>query len=370
MVFAARPQSSKREAASTSEVEDETDERLVPLLADFPLNEIRTDITSVESRPTPQTSTSAADGGQPLANNETMHSPSANRAAVQSGRQSRAREKQRANRQQKRANKRDEKKISPGSDGGMMTKPEKVNHRTERKRHRPNQVERSIVFFMKIYDWSQIFLKNESWLSYTKSGGKLDLDTVEAMSRTVKQCWLGKGGGRRFDSIADLERFIDLKGKEADYIEKQLGTMPALQDPAWNAYCRELQGDLDGAQSTSPTLAEEALSGPAEFLRDTILPCLRAQLEFLGAMRSTAAKLYQKYDGLRERCEHQDEMRKLVETLRQDQATLSPICPAWTIVEVEIKRTKGKMLDPVAMLSLRKEKDEAFQAYQDGLRQL
>ncbi|RYO95029.1 hypothetical protein DL766_007564 [Monosporascus sp. MC13-8B] len=283
------------------------------------------------------------------------------------GRVAKAREKQRANRKTKRAIKRDA-TLSPTS-AGSGARTEQGNGAAKDpndKRHRPSPVQRSMIFFMKIYDWSQFFFQNESWLSYLKAGGELDLETVEEISRTVKRWRRGRGQARNFRSTADLERFIAAKSKEAAYVEKQLGMMPALQDPAWNAYCKKLQSKVD-TDSTSPTCLEEILEGPAEFLPDTILPCLKAQLQSLRARLAQTQKLREKYEQLQRKCEHQEELRAMINSLRQDQTSLLPICPVWKEIESEIKLARKEILDSKALSVLLQEKEKAQFAYQEAL---
>jgi len=96
-------------------------------------------------------------------------------------------------------------------------------------------------FFLKIYNWSNLFFRNLQWTPYlstrtnsnpNKRQNGLDAATVDAISAAMKKNWLGEGGTRQFRSASDLERFIESKKKEASYIEKQLKTMPDLQDSA------------------------------------------------------------------------------------------------------------------------------------------
>ncbi|RYP03552.1 hypothetical protein DL765_010460 [Monosporascus sp. GIB2] len=155
---------------------------------------------------------------------------------------------------------------------------------------------------------------------------------------------MGRGQARNFRSTVDLERFIAAKSKEVAYVEKQLGTMPALQDPAWNAYCKKLQSKV-GTDSTSPTCLKEILEGPAEFLRRSILPFLQVQLQSLRTRLAQTQRLRQKYERLQRKCEHQEELCAMTNSLRQDQTSLLPICPVWKEIESEIKLAQKEILD-------------------------
>ncbi|KAL2125838.1 hypothetical protein VTI74DRAFT_2538 [Chaetomium olivicolor] len=158
-----------------------------------------------------------------------------------------------------------------------------------------------MIFFMKMYDWSHLSLKSDCWLSYLNSGGKLDWSTEEAISRTVKQCWPGEGGSPTSHSVADLERFAEAKSQEAAYIEKQLSVIPWLHDPACDGYCAQLVSRV-----------------PADFLRDTIVPCLKAQVQSPSARLTRSCVLQQKHEELRRMCERQEELRAFVQCFWQN----------------------------------------------------
>jgi hypothetical protein len=286
----------------------------------------------------------------------------------QKGRATRAREKQRANRQAKRAAKREASKIilteSAQDDNPKdnNTNPNKSNQRHGR-RHRPSPVERSMHFFIKIYGWSSLFFRNLPWIPYLNATNGLDAATIRAISETMKKDWLGEGSGRstrQFRSAADLERFVKAKKKELSYVEKQLRTMPDLQDHAWDRY-------FEDVLVNPPEAVGESLAGPADFMRDTVLPCLKAQIRALDARMARVRQLERQRDEAKGKYEHQRDLRALVESLRQDQALLLPICPVWKEIEREIAMLKMKIVDAVTFSSLSDEAERLLLDYNEML---
>ena len=288
-------------------------------------------------------------------------------------RATRAREKQRANRQAKRAAKREASKNTltesaqdddPKEDNNTNPNTNRNNNKHHRHRHRPSPVERSMQFFIKIYSWSSLFFRNLPWIPYLNATNGLDAATIRAISETMKKDWLGGGSGssarRQFRSASDLERFVKAKKMELSYVEKQLRTMPDLQDRAWDKYFRDVL-------AYPPETVSEALTGPADFMRDTVLPCLKAQIHALDARMARVRQLERQRDEAKGKYEHQRNLRALVESLRQDQALLLPICPVWKEIEREIAMLKMKIVDAVTFSSLSDEAERLLLNYNEML---
>jgi hypothetical protein len=272
-------------------------------------------------------------------------------------RKSRKREKQRARRALQRQQKREVVAVEPVSQSDKM----REDTEEETKRHRPTPVERSMNFFMTMADWSRFFLRSEHWLPRLNAGGKLDIETAESISRVVKQCWVGGDGGSGFKSLEEVERFTELKEKEALYIEKQLKRMPSLQDEVWKTY----YGELEKLAKQRPV--EEILTGPAEFLRDTILPCLQAQVMALRARTREVRVLRDKYEGLCRKLDRQEELRSVISSLRISQGLMIPACPVWREVQAEIESLQGNFMEPHDWSILDKNRWKAQLAYEEGL---
>ncbi|KAK3370987.1 hypothetical protein B0T24DRAFT_627581 [Lasiosphaeria ovina] len=272
-------------------------------------------------------------------------------------RKSRKREKQRA----RRALKRRQNQETTGVESASQDDVKGQDGGGTGKRHRPTQVEQSMNFFMTMYDWSGFFLRSESWLPHLNAGGKLDFETAESISRAVKRSWFGSGGPSGFKSLEELERFTELKEKEASYIEKQLNRMPSLQDEAWKSYF----GDLERLSQQRPV--EEILGGPAEFLRDTILPCLRAQVISLRARTREVRVLRDKYERLCQKWDRQEGLRSLISSLRISQGLIIPVCPVWKEVSEEIELLQGDLLEPHDLRILNENRRRTQVAYEEAM---
>jgi len=277
------------------------------------------------------------------------------------GRKSRLREKQRLRRQQERELKRAE---AAKAESTAAAKQNQAELEEKEKRHRPSPMERSMIFFMKMHDWSG-FLYGDRWVPQLHASD-LDPETVEAISRVVNRCLRpGERGERVFRSVADLERFVDVKAKEAAYVEKQLTLMPSLQDLASENYFGSLQ-----RQSVVPVFSGSDMStgrildGPASFLRYTILPCLKAQVQFLQSRISGAREMYQKWEELQERSLYQKELHLSVESLQENCCSILPICPAWKEVELEINKVKEELMHPNELVILAQEREQVWEDYQ------
>ncbi len=273
-------------------------------------------------------------------------------------RRSKKREKQRANRQRKRQLKQDAAAENAEAEAAAG-KPEKG------RRHRPSPMERRMNLFMKIYDWSHLFVTPGSWPSYAKSSNGLNLETVEAISRVVEQSGLGgpqRGGGAtpsyNFRSVRDLRLLAAAKKAEVAYIERQLGAMPSFSDPAWNAYCARL---------ASGAPVEETLQGPADFLQDTIVPRLKTQVQSLEARANRVEGLQKAHEELRKQREEQEELPGLVACLRETQAMLIPVCPVWKEVKMECEKTQKMLLDPKELVRLREAEERARLEFEEAV---
>jgi len=226
-----------------------------------------------------------------------------------------------------------------------------------------------MAFFMKMYGWSYPFSFDiNGQLPYLPEGEHLDFEATQDASKTgAGQGLPGDGGGGRratlrFRSVKELEGFVAAKEKELAYVEKQLAAMPALQDPAWGAYVVQLDDE-------TPVPVDEALEGPDEFLRHTLIPHLRAQVQSLKARAARTKVLEQKHEELRRMCERQAELPAVVQCLQQRQAWLIPVCPVWKEVETEIKQAQKEILDPEAVARLHKKKEKARLEYEAVLKQ-
>ncbi|KAH8898420.1 hypothetical protein GQ53DRAFT_802759 [Thozetella sp. PMI_491] len=236
-------------------------------------------------------------------------------------------QKQRARRSMKRASKREanqapETSKDTAASFSTGSQPAETSGDVDRC-HRPSSSERSMIFFLKNHEWAQLFVENQSWPAYARGRGTLGQETVGRKS----------GSGRVFRDTAGLERFIMAKTSEAAYIEKQLRLMPQLQDPVCGSHFQKLQEGLllDGGPNvaSSPERLEDKLEGPADFLQETILPCLMAQVESLRQRLVLVQKLQRKFYQLQEKCQRQEEIRHKLDSLRQDQLSLLPIRPVW-----------------------------------------
>lgn len=297
--------------------------------------------------------------------NDTDLPPSEDTRRAGGSRKANAREKQRANRQLKRQLRRE---------SAAPEQTEKPAAPAGGDRHRPGPVERRMVFFMKMCSWAYPFVHSDTGLRADQGGQELDYPTVHAISQVVEQCWLtqkeggagkvGAGGGAtpKFHSVEELECFVAAKEKEVAYVEKQLSAMPALQDPAWAAYVTQLDAE-------TPVQVDEALEGPADFLRHTIVPCLRAQVRSLNARVARSKVLEQKHEELKRMCERQRALRARVQSLRQIQAWVMPVCPVWKEIETEIKQAQKDILDPRAWVRLQEQVEKAWLEYQAVLNQ-
>ncbi|KAK0611294.1 hypothetical protein B0T14DRAFT_530124 [Immersiella caudata] len=279
-------------------------------------------------------------------------------ASKPGNRKSRRREKQRVRRAFKRQQRHEIAAAESVSQGVMK----REDARADTRRHRPTQVERSMDFFLTMTDWSRLFLRSEDWLPRLNAGGKLDRETAESISRAVKRCWVGAEGRSGFRSLEEVERFTELKEKEAMYIEKQLKRMPSLQNEAWASYCGEL------ARLSQKEPLEEILSGPAEFLRDTILPCLQAQVISLRTRTREVRALRDKYEGLCRKWDRQEENRSLISSLRISQGLIIPACPVWKEVGEEIESLQRSLLEPRDWDILNENRTKVQLAYEEGLR--
>ncbi|KAK4209166.1 hypothetical protein QBC37DRAFT_430787 [Rhypophila decipiens] len=286
-------------------------------------------------------------------------------------RRSRNREKQRARRAVKRRQKHEIAGAAIESAAGTQdcVKGEEKSEGGQpgNRRHRPTQVERSMNFFMTICDWSRFFLQwYKTGLPFLNvGGGKLDLETAEAISRVVKRSWISAGDGDRssgFKSLEELERFVELKEKEASYIDRQLKRMPSIQDEAWKSYFGELEAAFLQQQPV-----EEVLGGPAEFLHDTILPSLEAQVISLRARIREVRVLRDKYKRLCQKWDRQEELRCLISSLRISQRLLLPVCPVWKEVGLEIALLQGELLGQHDWEILEENRRKAGIAYEEAL---
>ena len=298
----------------------------------------------------PDDGTTAADVGNLALDSDSTNPSSSDDCSRPGDRRSNAREKQRANRQLKRQLKRDH-----GAAGAAESERQESG-----RRHRPHPVERSMIFLLKMHGWSRLFIAGDAWLSDLQSQRNLDRATAAAISRALRQGLPGEGWAPTpiFRSVADLDRLAEAKSSEVAYMEKQLGVMPSLRDPAWDAYCARL--------ASSPP-AVEALEAPADLLRQTVVPCLRAQAQSLKARAERSRALEQKHDKLRRAWELQGELCELVQHLRRHQALLIPVCPVWSKFEMDIKEAEKEILDAAALRTLHEDKERAWAEYQAAL---
>ncbi|KAK5658641.1 hypothetical protein OQA88_2034 [Cercophora sp. LCS_1] len=266
----------------------------------------------------------------------------------------------------KRELKQSEKAANGSSSDDVRVDPKSADQVDKARRHRPSPVERSMSFFLKMHDWSRIFLGGESWHLSLKPGAQLDQETVAAISRAVREAWLEDGRSRTFRSVDELDRFATFKEKEVAYIEKQLSTMPSPEDPLWEDLCGDFSKLWDAGSESQPPL-EEVLQGPADFLRDTLLPCLHAQVRSLRLRIANCRKLEDGYEELVGIVTEQTEIRHCLASLRMDRTMLLPVCPVWKEVGDEIARLEGKLLRPKAFEKVSHQKKAAFVALQDGL---
>jgi len=307
------------------------------------------------------------------------------------GRAFRAREKQRANRRAKRAARReasahnDQESATPlDNASGVLTKHVPAKNTTakhKKSHHRPTPSERGMVFFLKIYQWSNLFFCSLNWPTYLQKRAAyypwnmtgetqalkakmLNNETICAISQAVKADWQPEHRAtRKFLSTADLERFVRLKEEEVVYIEKQLAVIPEARDKAWEGFfCEVLDPCLLKEESAS-----ERVELPIEFTRDTLLPCLRAQVQALKARAEKARGLEQKYEMVRESYQRQRELRERLGSLQQDQARLLPICPVWKKVETQVTELRAEMMAQEAFSKLSHDNELARLAYEDAL---
>ena len=217
-----------------------------------------------------------------------------------------------------------------------------------------------MIFLLKIHGWSRLFIAGDPWLSDLQSQRNLDWATAGAISRALRHCLLGDGWvpGPIFRSVADLDRLAEAKSSEVAYMEKQLGVMPSLRDPAWDAYCARL---------ASAPVAVEALEAPADLLRQALVSCLRAQSQSLKARAERSRALEQKHEKLRRAWELQGGLCELVQHLRRHQGLLIPVCPVWSEFEMDIKQAEKNILDAEALRTLYEEKERAWAEYQAAL---
>ncbi|KAK1751300.1 hypothetical protein QBC47DRAFT_391596 [Echria macrotheca] len=285
-----------------------------------------------EQRPvSPKAAKETSDDVAASPENENLDSPTEIKKPP--NRKTRNRERQRAKRALKRQSKRASEpvKSQSASDGAKEDKD---------KRHRPTQAERSMAFFMTMYKWSCIFVQRDNLLPYLTMGKKVDHETADIISRVIRECWLGDEQPLEFESVEQMEQFVNFKAKEAQYFEKQLALAPPLQDEVWTEY-------FAGLGKAEPQVSvKEALGGPADFLRDNILPCLKAQVDSLRARAVKARALCDKKEELSKKWDRQQHFRSEVQGLRRFQAHILPICPAWKEVGAEIARLRKEMLQP------------------------
>lgn len=309
------------------------------------------------------------------------------------GRAARAREKQRANRRAKRAARREasalksQESATPVDDASRIsteqgqTNSTAVKYKKSNNHHRPTPSERSMIFFIKIYEWSNLFFCDLDWPTYLQRRAayhsssmtvgtqvtkvkRLDTETIRAISQAVKADWQAAHKvTRRFRSTADLERFAQFKEEEAAYIEKQLAAIPEVRDQAWESFFCEVP-DPYRLKAES---AGERVELPIEFIRDTLLPCLRAQVQTLKARVEKARGLEKKYEVLRESYQRQRELRETLGSLQQDQVRLLPICPVWKEVEAQVMELRAEMMAQEAFLKLSHDNELARLAYEDAL---